>query len=196
MDLSLQMKRTLGEIFLQRSQLATRLLGSPLDQLLRLRSIVAIILDPQEHVHQIVCGLGGQEAAPHVQRQLLVIDRLARRFAHRRHYLAVRVQSSRGGKYLALVLFGRGENRADVFAAVVNGVDERELGLGLDEVRDGVGAVARRTRSHEVAKVLHEASRGEESALHGLRANVVFDLRLDVEMVELLQLAAAHLAPV
>lgn len=196
MDPSLQMKRTLGEIFLQRSQLATRLLGGPLDQLLRLRSIVPIVLDPQEHVDQIVRGLCGQEAAPHIQRQLLVIDRLARRFAHRRHYLAVRVQSSRRRKHLAFVLLGRGEDRADVFAAVVDGVDERQLGLGLDEVRDGVGAVARRTRSHEVPEVLHEAPRGEEGALHWLSADVVFDLRFHVEMGQLLEFAAGHLAPV
>ena len=55
----LQMKRVFGEIFLQRSQLSTCLLGRPMDKLLSLGAKIAIVLEPQEHVNHIGCRPGG-----------------------------------------------------------------------------------------------------------------------------------------
>lgn len=61
---SLQMERTPDEVFLQCSQLATRLLGCLVNELLSLGTVVPIVLNPQKHINQIVLRIRRQEAAP------------------------------------------------------------------------------------------------------------------------------------
>jgi hypothetical protein len=172
------------------------LIGRPFDKLLCLGTIVAIVLDVQEHLGQAVGRLGRQEPAKDALRQLIVFDCLTSHLTHRLHDLAVRVEPSGRREDLALVLFRLGEDGANILARVTDGVNERELSLGLDEVGKGVGAVAGRMWRHHPSKVLHERPWCEECALDRQGADVLFYIGLSVKMVYILELAPRNSARV
>src|SRR5271154_3946264 len=112
------MNGVLGDVLLKCGQLPASILSGPFDKVLCLRTIVAKILEVQEHLDQHVSSRRRQKAAKDALRHLIVLDSLASDLADRLHDIFKRVETSCRRQDLALVLFGFGEDGANILARV------------------------------------------------------------------------------
>ena len=136
------MNVVLGDVLLKCGQLPASILRGPFDKVLCLRTVVAKILEVQEHPDQLVGSRRRQQVAKDALRQLIVHDSLASGLADRLHDIFKRVETSCRRQDLALVLFGFSEDGTNVLARVGGGFNEWKLCLGRDDVGNGVGVVA------------------------------------------------------
>jgi len=101
---SFQLQRIRFKVLVQRRQLATRLLGRPLDLLLSVLTIVPIVLEVLQHLGDVVSHRRREEATPLLLWKLNVCNRFPGTLAHVFRDLFEAIQSCRCAKHLAFVL--------------------------------------------------------------------------------------------